>query len=498
MHPGVNPLECSDTGIVRTVPRGFGVTHAKVSMMNAEDEQVGLRLAYNGRGSMVHAGADLQLRFDGMNDAQVTAELRRVHLEPVENASQNEYQIQVEYEVSRKEDYVYPVSLYGRNVRDVHSTEHRVYAATSTGLYVMSFMNSEGLWSPQCESVRDAQLVTGCDQRDRGHVVYVYGSNRLERIAVQEDGTVTTVNLYDDAHRMIRDADWHTMIATDRGFWIASTNMVARYHEDTESWEPLARPDSDLLIHGLSIIGHGYAYACGSAGAVWYYDNRQWKRTDGTMGDAAVVKISATNRFNVVAIQHPNVVWFSQNGGHTWNQRALPGDTESTVLTVVDISKDDMTVMVGGYHEGQHNHQPALYTIVSDEKEWRSQSIPHAQGALAHHDQTIQSIHLFDSELAWVACTHGLYVSNRTQDEKVAFRRTLKYATAQDEDASSAETREASEKVSDHEAVEGENKVDEGEPVSPGLTSGAWAGIGVAIALLVFLLVWAAYVALIR
>lgn len=480
-------MECSETGIVKTVPRGFGVTHASVRMQDNN----GFQLAYNGRGTLTHVGSTMHLRFDGMNDAQVTAELRRVFMEPFENVEPIEHEEEVTVEVSRKEDFVYPVSLYGRNVRDVHSSDRKVYAATESGLYTMSFLNAEGLWSPLCEHIRDARLVSGHDQRTRGHVVYVFGSGRLERIT---DDSVT--NLYDDAHPIIHGSEWHTMVATDRGFWVASPKMVARYHEDSESWEALARPDDDLLIHDLSVISHGYAYACGSAGAVWYYDNRMWRRTEGSIGTASVVQISATNRFNAVAIQHPNVVWFTQNGGHTWNKRNLPGDTSSIVLTTASMSKDDASVTVAGYEEQEsRTHRPVTYTMPSDEKSWQVQTVPDAQGPLAQKDQMVQSMHLFDTELCWMACTHGLFVTNRTADHVASYKRTLRYQpTPQPAVESQTEARQQQQEASqDVPPTVLEEKLDSG-----GLTSGAWAGIGVAIALIVFVVVYAIYIMKVR
>ena len=416
MHP-VSAAECSDDGAVRTAPRGFAVTDAAATLRDAPE--AGMQLAYDGgRGTYVWNAGTLRLRFDGLRDDEVTAELRRVRL-----VARGRQERRVKFEVWRGGDFVAAVRFYrSPAVQRVWSCPDRAYAATLDGLYGMSAYNEEGEW---VEAARGRfHLVDGSAARGR---VYCVGNGTC-LAGDTADAAGRMVDLYSDAHDQVRDARWTDLSATDSGFWVAGGRDIARYHEATESWELLRLPQAGFAPRCVHARDQNHVYVGGSDGSVWRYVGNRWQACRARLpGAGPVVAVRAVDLQTVVALQYPHAVCVSANAGDTWERHDLQERDASLVLTALEVGGDG-TFFVGGYEERDADQVPVYAELPVDGRRWRYAELPQTHGGIT--DQVVRGIHAAADGARWVAASHGLFADNPLRTQHGTFNRTLRHEPA--------------------------------------------------------------------
>lgn len=461
LHP-VSAAECTEDGVVRTAPRGFAVTDATATLR--EPPEAGMRLDYaGGRGTYVWNAGTLRMRFDGLRDDEVTAELRRVRLAA---ARGGRHERRVRFEVWRGGDFVAALRFHrARVVQQAWSCPDRAYAATLDGLFGLSAYNDEGEW---VEAARGRfHLVDGSAAAGR---VYCVGRGAC-LAGDTADAAGRMVDLYSDAHEQVRDAHWTAISATDRGFWVAGGRDVARYHEATESWELLRLPRAGFAPRCVHAHDQNHAYVGGSDGSVWRYAHNRWTACRARLpgGGAPVVAVRAVDQQTVVALQYPHAVCVSTNAGDTWERHDLQDRDPSLVLTALEVGAGDGTFYVGGYEERDTEQLPVYAELPADERRWRYASLPLTHGDLK--DQVVRAIHVAEGGARWVAASHGLFVDNPHAARRGAFDRTLT-CEAQDAAAAAQPATEAAVPA----GAQGARLADKSDDEAPDVGSGGGGG----------------------
>lgn len=398
-HPAQEEIKVQGA-VVSTAPAGFSIPTVNITLGTHAPSGTVLRYTGTAARGSVWSGETLTIDFDHPDAIRLNSELRRVK-SIVPDGHPDELEVHATVYCARDQDTVSAVRFHDKaedRPFDTCVTNERTYMATSSGVYEMTHANSEGRWSRTT-----SDEVRKIDSRNTN--VYMIGAGGAHKAASTRSGSYQLM-YDDDTADDVRHARWTDVSATSAGAWfVSSDGVVARYHESIGAWEEIRPPENSMSLSAVCAVDHGYAFLCGPQGQVWYYDDGRWSERTLPNTDDAAVDIHAFDRSHVMAVQFPNHVWSSDDGGVTWARENIPNADEVYIKCIDGATDNSECISVAGYRIGSVS-QPYAAIIKDGASVWTEINIPSAPT-----DSIVRGVCVVETGYVWYACTRGAFVT---------------------------------------------------------------------------------------